>query len=111
MFDKINSGGQFTIKCHITYYMMITYFTFDKELINRTCHVLQNIKDRVYTLSFKYFILNTICLYNILKRFSNNHETIYSTKMAVFFQLAANFNRIFAEWSLIESFLSVVGYN
>ena len=26
---------------------MITYFTFDKELINRTCHVLQNIKDRI----------------------------------------------------------------
>ena len=58
MFNKIN-GGQFTIKM---LYIDIdtTYFTFDKELINRTCHVLQNIKDRVYTLSFDYFIFYTI---------------------------------------------------
>ena len=81
MFNKIN-GGQFTIKM---LYIDIdtTYFTFDKELINRTCHVLQNIKDRVYTLSFKYFILYNI--YTLFKEIGNNHGTICSTKRWQFF--------------------------
>lgn len=70
MFNKIN-GGQFTIKM---LYINIdtTYFTFDKELINRTCHILSR-GFRVgigYSIhyQFKYFIHYTIISFTLFQK-------------------------------------------
>ena len=71
MFHKIN-GGQFTIKM---LYINIdtTYFTFDKELINRTCHILSIGVVRVWIgysihYQFKYFIYNTLISFTLFKK-------------------------------------------
>jgi hypothetical protein len=64
---------------------MITYFTFDKELINRTCHILQNIlRIDFYTLSFEYFILNTIFIHYSKEILVTIMEQFVQQKMAVF---------------------------
>jgi hypothetical protein len=81
MFNKIN-GGQFTIKM---LYIIIdtTYFTFDKELINRTCHILSIGVVRVWIgysihYQFKYFIYYTLISFTLFKKkIGNNHGTIF----------------------------------
>ena len=58
MFNKIN-GGQFTIKM-LYKDIDTTYFTFDKELINRTCHILLKI------LMGQSWFSYTIILHNLI---------------------------------------------